>query len=57
VSRRRHPGHLDNVIVDELQARMQAGEWRALELGTELIEVDTSAGLPAVAELTARIAR
>jgi predicted kinase len=56
-SRKRHPGHLDNVIVEELRVRMQAGEWRALELGTELIEVDTSAAMPSAAELAARVTR
>jgi predicted kinase len=40
--RKRHPGHLDDAIVDELRARLEAGEWRPLDLDGELIEVDTS---------------
>ena len=39
--RERHPGHLDDVIVDELRVRLHAEEWRPLELDGETIVVDT----------------
>ena len=41
-ARRRHPGHLDEAIVEELRRRLDAGEWRPLELDGELIELDTA---------------
>jgi predicted kinase len=41
-SRERHPGHVDDVRVGEVGARIEAGEWRVLDIGGELIEVDTS---------------
>jgi len=41
-ARRRHPGHLDDAIVEELRVRLQAHEWRPLDLDGELVEVDTS---------------
>jgi predicted kinase len=41
-ARRRHPGHLDDAIVEELRGRLQAGEWWPLELDGELVEVDTT---------------
>ena len=43
--RRRHPGHLDDAIVDELRVRLQADEWRPLDLGGETIVVDTRASV------------
>lgn len=55
--RSRHPGHLDATILAELPERLAAGEWSPLDLGAELIEVDTSAGTPQAAELAARIRR
>ncbi len=42
-TRVRHPGHLDGAILEELRARLGAGEWAPLDLDGELIEVDTSA--------------
>jgi len=41
--RERHPGHLDRTIVEELRARLEAEEWRPLDLGGETIVVDTAA--------------
>jgi predicted kinase len=54
-SRQRHPGHLDDVILDELGVRLQAGEWRPLELDGELIEMDTETGQPTVFEVAQQI--
>jgi predicted kinase len=41
--RRRHPGHLDETILEELPASLAANTWRPLELGGETIVVDTRA--------------
>lgn len=38
----RHPGHLGASVVPELEMGLDAGEWAALDLAGELIEVDTS---------------
>ncbi len=50
--RRRHPGHLDAEIVEELRPRLAAREWGRLDLPGELIELDTSGAvdLAALAE-------
>ncbi len=50
-TRERHPGHNDAAKVDELRARLAAGEWRPLAIGGELIELDTSESvdIPALA--------
>jgi predicted kinase len=38
----RHPGHLDAARVDEVREAIAAGRWRALDLGADTIEVDTT---------------
>ena len=38
----RHPGHLDAQRVDDVREAIAAGRWRALDLGGETIEVDTT---------------
>ena len=38
----RHPGHLDAEMLEELRQRLDVDEWKPLELGGELIELDTS---------------
>ena len=38
----RHPGHLDDQIVDELRGRLGRREWKPLDLGGTLIELDTT---------------
>ena len=52
--RARHPGHVDQARAAEVRTRIEAGEWHALDLGGELIEVDTSAPVD-VPALAARI--
>jgi predicted kinase len=48
----RHPGHLDDQRVDDVREAIEAGRWRALDLGGETFEVDTTdwseVDLPAV---------
>jgi predicted kinase len=39
---RAHPVHYDAEVVDEVPARMAAGEWQPLDLDGELIRVDTT---------------
>jgi hypothetical protein len=41
-SRVRHPGHVDQQRRDEVRARIDADEWRPLDIGGELIVVDTT---------------
>jgi predicted kinase len=38
----RHPGHLDAQRVDDVREAIAAGRWRALDLGGETVEVDTT---------------
>jgi predicted kinase len=38
----RHPGHLDAQRVDDVRDAITAGRWRALDLGGETVEVDTT---------------
>jgi hypothetical protein len=41
----RHPGHVDDTILEELEPRIRAGEWRTLDLPGTLIELDTTTTL------------
>jgi predicted kinase len=41
-NRKRHPGHLDAEIVEELRTRLASAEWRPLQLHGRLIEVETT---------------
>jgi predicted kinase len=54
--RERHPGHLDDVILDELRVRLQTEEWRPLELDGETIVVDTESAVD-VSALARRLQR
>jgi predicted kinase len=54
-ARERHPGHLDAEVVDELLARLDAGEWVPLTLPGETIVVET-AGVVDLEVLARRIA-
>lgn len=38
----RHPGHLDAQRVEDVREAIAAGRWRALDLGGETVEVDTT---------------
>ena len=38
----RHPVHYDAAVADEVAARAAAGEWRPLEIGGDLLPVDTT---------------
>ena len=51
-SRVRHPGHVDQQRREEVRARIDAEEWRPLDIGGELIEVDTAGpvDVPTLAE-------
>ena len=40
--RARHPGHLDDDIVGELGQRLAHDEWKPLDLGGTIIEIDTT---------------
>jgi predicted kinase len=51
---RAHPVHYDLQVIDEVPARMAAGEWDPLDIGGELIRVDGSAPGD-IAALTAEI--
>jgi predicted kinase len=42
IRNRSHPVHYDLEVVDEVPARMAAGEWDPLDLHGELIRVDTT---------------
>jgi predicted kinase len=53
-NRERHPGHVDRVRAGEVEARIEAGEWQALDIGGALIEVDTN--LPVDISVLARLA-
>jgi predicted kinase len=50
----RHPVHYDDEVVDEVPARVEAGEWDPLELGGSLVRVDTSV-FPDLAEVVERV--
>jgi hypothetical protein len=39
----RHPGHHTEGYADEIRARLEAGEWRPLDLPGPLIRIDTTA--------------
>jgi predicted kinase len=47
--RRRHPGHLDREIVDEVRAAIRSGRHEPLNLDGTVIRLDTSEGVDAVA--------
>jgi len=55
-ARVRHPGHLDVEIVDELRERLSRREWKPLDLGGTLIELDarTPLDVPALAAQVSR---
>ena len=53
---RRHPVHYDADVVDEVPARLSAGEWAALEIGGDLVRVDTTT-FPDLPELVGRLRR
>jgi predicted kinase len=55
-SRERHPGHVDDVRTAEVGARIEAGEWGALDIGGELVEVDTTGPVDVFA-LAAQLSR
>jgi predicted kinase len=38
----RHPGHFDELRLDDVREAIAAGRWRALDLAGETIELDTS---------------
>ena len=38
----RHPGHIDDERLEDVEESIDAGRWRALEVNGELIEVDTT---------------
>jgi len=50
----RHHVHYDDEVVDEVPARVEAGEWDRLELGGSLVRVDTSV-FPDLAEVVERV--
>jgi hypothetical protein len=52
----RHAVHWDREAADEVAARAATGEWAALPLGGELIEVDTTAW-PNLVEIAALVAQ
>lgn len=51
----RHPGHLDDVVWQELEAGTHDGRWQPLNVAGELIEIDTTT-FPNVDALVARLA-
>ncbi|MHB8643850.1 MAG: AAA family ATPase [Gaiellaceae bacterium] len=55
-SRERHPGHVDDVRAGEVGARIEAGEWSALDIGGTLIELDTTVPVDVLA-LAQRLSR
>jgi predicted kinase len=55
-ARPRHPGHVDEVTIAEIEPRIRAGEWRPLALDGPLLELDTS-GPVDVPALAAEILR
>ena len=55
-ARVRHPGHLDDQIVEELRERLERREWKPLDLDGTLIELDTRKPID-VRALAARISR
>jgi predicted kinase len=38
----RHPGHFDELRLDDVREAVEAGRWRALRLGGETVELDTT---------------
>jgi predicted kinase len=58
----RHPVHYDAAAADEIAERAAAGEWDALPLDGELVELETTSGFPDAAasfprELSGYLAR
>lgn len=51
-ARPRHPGHVDEVTIAEVEPRLRAGEWAPLDLPGALIELDTSAPVGAATVAT-----
>jgi predicted kinase len=51
----RHPVHYDDEVVDEVPARVEAGEWDPLDLDGALVRVDTTA-FPELADVVERVA-
>jgi predicted kinase len=53
----RHPGHIDDERLEDVEESIDAGRWRALKLDGELIEIDTTAwsqvDVPALVRLAA----
>jgi len=56
VARPRHPGHIDEVTIAEVEPRLRAGEWRPLELPGTLLELDTTRPLDVQAVAAAILA-
>ncbi len=52
----RHPVHYDSEVVDEVPARVAAGEWDPLEIGGKLVRVDTTV-FPELEEIVAGFLR
>lgn len=55
-ARDRHGVHYDRDAAEEIAARAAAGEWGALDVPGELIEVDTTSGFPDAQALANSIA-
>ena len=53
----RHPGHVDDVTLQELGARLSADEWPVLAIGGELVVVDTTSFTDGVDPLVERVRR
>jgi hypothetical protein len=53
--RERHPAHPDVEYEPEIAQRFRSDDWRPLELGGELLELDTTA-FPDVAAIAERVA-
>jgi hypothetical protein len=54
-SEHRHPVHWDAEAADEVAARASAGDWSALPLGGDLVEIDTTTW-PDLHDIAARVA-
>ena len=52
----RHPGHFDELRVDDVREAIAAGRWRALDLQGETMELDTSKPVD-LAGVIARVSR
>jgi RNase adaptor protein for sRNA GlmZ degradation len=56
--RRRHPGHLDDLLYHEIESELMKGRCEPLQIGGSLVEVDTSNfGSIDIARLTERLIR